>query len=1458
MCDAADGNGAGGQEIALWIVHGSRAVILLLRQAKVKIEVGRRHIRLIDRPLSVVVLLKVVVARIRAELRAERRTDIAVLHIFLACVRICSKGRIRAVVPVVTVDIRGREGRNAPVDHTDAIVQERASRRGIDACRDMRIIRRRRIVGLFSTIKRDIQETLLDRIVSRGQAARRNGIPEHIHQTVVRGICPGKLRIVDHGLARARILIGIFCRRCVLHIIARNQAAILQLNDAVPVRDLRPMTFGHSLGMRRIIDVGRPVIRLDELTKSGDTDILRCNLTDVILGKVGNVEVIARVLQPIGDSLARTRILIVIVRSIRVNGKIVLDIDRLRADLNCRAREIVPERISGALPVVLDRTRAIIDFPGTRRVKYRIDIPRRDRQRIDAALPSGSGIVLGAAVHAIVRGSRIARRKIRESGIQPRVADRLIHYVAVRIAADRRVCISCGVEIFPVDQRERCRIKSKRIPRRNTAEDNIARRQPGHCRRAVVIFFLARDIDRERLLVDICRKCRRRGPNRVVGGCRSGPREGQRVGDRTSCRRRSTCLRIRLCLCRGVFAVIRPRHIQYDPLVAVCGNNSLQMLTRHRIDKVAVRLIERRRTVVLLDEMLRKQCRKVTSGDGVARVMDVLVARSREIEIRRVDGHVVVNAVRKRHVRIVVLRTVQADIVKVDRHRIPAAKIQGTGLEMLLDMSHILVGLAGYRVCPYDISCAVVHLRSGVDTEAEVVRGDRTLADCPLAVGGICHFIVARIRLSREGIGEIRVLHILAVRDDVSVCIRHNVGILHERSVGIARTVETLNTRRIERRARDAVRRKRCRTASVAVARRHGGNVLRIVDCGRIIRLRHIGKPECDLARGDRTRRVHIETVLGVGRRHAVGELIVAPAVRGIDLDIVGNILRCHIAAAVAHDVLVRRTVREIIDVVRRDRHLCAVVHRRAVRRPHELVVVGRPRRIDDIAARVVIDKFIIVTRCRIDELRVPVIDLVDARILCKPHIQHTAVNRALCILGKVVRSIDRDIIVVQMELVRHRIGRAVRRIGAGVTRSPKIHHNVAAEINPVSVQHDTDGCDVVLHIIRCRRSVVLHGTRAVVDLRGIPRRKGHIACIDDCLADRALAVAVRIKDVVRRITAEGCPHRCSEACVLYILVRARICIGGKRAARPPSIVADDAAQIGQLVRAVDESRAVAVQHCCIGSRNRRINRRIRRCSVKALADIAEGDVHPACRDRIVRCCNRCCDGCPHRVDEAVVPGIHRIDLHIVGDGLAARANILIIIGSRRLIRRTVPCDESREGNHVVRRAYRPERVARRTDHIGRSIIDLRHRSLNRRLDILRRDGAVAQCVKCRCAGSKRKVPARSRIAHVIGHAADRCTTCHILRIIFRRLQADIAQDTQRVSAHRHLRIGNVVLYIIDGRRPVRPLDRPRAVIDLRRRSRCQERHRRGVQLERRDFAQPLCRRTDGIVIRIRTAEREP
>ena len=369
-------------------------------------------------------------------------------------------------------------------------------------------------------------------------------------------------------------------------------------------------------------------------------------------------------------------------------------------------------------------------------------------------------------------------------------------------------------------------------------------------------------------------------------------------------------------------------------------------------------------------------------------------------------------------------------------------------------------------------------------------------------------------------------------------------------------------------------------------------------------------------------------------------------------------------------------------------------------------------------------------TRCRIDELRVPVIDLVDARILCKPHIQHTAVNRALCILGKVIRSVDRDIIVVQMELVCHRIRRAVRRIRTGVVRPRKIHHDIAAEIHPVVVQRNTNACNIVFHIIRCRRAVVLYDTRTVIDLRCIACRKGHIACIDGCLADRSLPVAVRIELIVPGIATKGYPHRCGKSCVLYILVRARICIGGKRAARPPSIVADDAAQIGQLIRSIDEPCTVTVQYCRIGSRNRRVNRRIRRCSVKVLVDIGKGDIHPARRDGVVRRRNRCRNRCTSRIDDAIVARIHRIDLYVIGDGLIACTDILVVIRRRRLIRRAVACDEPREGNHIIRCTDRSDGILRRADHIGRSVVDLRHRPLDRRRDILRRNGTVTQCVE--------------------------------------------------------------------------------------------------------------------------------
>ena len=293
------------------------------------------------------------------------------------------------------------------------------------------------------------------------------------------------------------------------------------------------MTLRHNLRLRRIIDIGRPIIGLDELTEPCHANVFRCDLTDIVLCEVGNVKVIARIPKPIGDGLSCTRVLIVVVRRRRVDDEIVLEADRRRSrgERNRRIREIILDRSSSADAIVLDRRSAVIDLLRAIRVEDRMNHAGRNRQRLDASLCIGDGVVLISAVHTVVLSGRITCRKIGERGIQPRIADCLIRHTAVGITADRRVCISCRIEVLSADQRERSCVESKCIPRGNTAEDDIGRRQPRHICRAVIVLDLACDIDRERLLVDICRKCRRRGSNRVVGGCRSRPREGQRVGD---------------------------------------------------------------------------------------------------------------------------------------------------------------------------------------------------------------------------------------------------------------------------------------------------------------------------------------------------------------------------------------------------------------------------------------------------------------------------------------------------------------------------------------------------------------------------------------------------------------------------------------------------------------------------------------------------------------------------------------------------------------------------------------------------------------------------------------------------------------------------------------------------------------------------------------------------------------
>ena len=97
---------------------------------------------------------------------------------------------------------------------------------------------------------------------------------------------------------------------------------------------------------------------------------------------------------------------------------------------------------------------------------------------------------------------------------------------------------------------------------------------------------------------------------------------------------------------------------------------------------------------------------------------------------------------------------------------------------------------------------------------------------------------------------------------------------------------------------------------------------------------------------------------------------------------------------------------------------------------------------------------------------------------------------------------------------------------------------------------------DVVLHIAHGGGSVVLDRARAVIDLRRRIHREVDIAGVDRRTRDRALAVAVRIELIVRRIRAEGRPHLCAKPLIADILVRARIRIGGERRTRARAVLA--------------------------------------------------------------------------------------------------------------------------------------------------------------------------------------------------------------------------------------------------------------------------------------------------------------
>ena len=142
------------------------------------------------------------------------------------------------------------------------------------------------------------------------------------------------------------------------------------------------------------VDMGRSIIDLRERADRQDFDVLLLDLARAVARKVIDCKIVACVLERVGHGLARPCVLIVIGCRIRVDFERILDVNRLRSDTNRGAREIVLERIRGALPVVLDRTRTIVGFRRTCGIKGRSDpvgrmirIDRERRPPHDSSLP---------------------------------------------------------------------------------------------------------------------------------------------------------------------------------------------------------------------------------------------------------------------------------------------------------------------------------------------------------------------------------------------------------------------------------------------------------------------------------------------------------------------------------------------------------------------------------------------------------------------------------------------------------------------------------------------------------------------------------------------------------------------------------------------------------------------------------------------------------------------------------------------------------------------------------------------------------------------------------------------------------------------------------------------------------------------------------------------------------------
>ena len=285
-------------------------------------------------------------------------------------------------------------------------------------------------------------------------------------------------------------------------------------------------------------------------------------------------------------------------------------------------------------------------------------------------------------------------------------------------------------------------------------EYDVSRGQPRDICRAVVVFFLTPDINRQLLFINIRRTpVHIRRTQRIVRERgRITARKRQRIVNGAS-RRVCGCKCIFTCLRRGILGAVRSRDCQMN-LVGIPRNDARQLLICHRIDEVFVVLIERRIPVILLDEVCRELRRKVARRNR-ARRMAHIITRPRKVEVRRIDADTVVDLVRSNNIGAIVRRRQELNIRQVDVLRRnngsrTVAEFQRTRREVVFGMFQIVIRDMGRRISPDNLVRTVILLRRRVNLNVEIIPRYRTLRDGSLTIGSIRDLVVPRVWLCIE------------------------------------------------------------------------------------------------------------------------------------------------------------------------------------------------------------------------------------------------------------------------------------------------------------------------------------------------------------------------------------------------------------------------------------------------------------------------------------------------------------------------------------------------------------------------------------------------------------------------------------------------------------------------------------------------------------------------------------